>query len=189
VVGIGAGGGVASGLGLDDAVGAPRPGPLEFHGSVGGFPVDDQHAAKDETEGVGDDGGAAGGDAALGEEDDEVAESRVDFLGRLKGRDGFPEKLNGEVGNVGDGVSSFAYTVGVSEAEAGGGILNGEAAATVGTVAAATAGGATRGTFGSSGVCGKPQSISAAQGCVGFAGVGSPIFSCFRLRACSRRPR
>ena len=120
-----------------------------MHGSVGGFLVDDQHAAKDETEGVGDDGGAARGDAALGEEDYEVAESRVDFLGRLKGGDGFPEKLNGEVGNVGDAVSSSTYTVGVSEAEAGGGILNGEAAATVGTAAAATAGGATRGTFGS----------------------------------------
>lgn len=146
VVGIGAGGGVASGLGLDDAVGAPRSGPLEFHRSVGGFPVDDQHTAKDETEGVGDDGGAAGGDAALGKENDEVAESCVDFLGRLKGRDGFPEKLNGEVC---DGVSSSTYTLGVSEAEAGGGILNGEAAATVGTAAAATAGGATRGTFGS----------------------------------------
>jgi hypothetical protein len=78
-----------------------------------------------------------------------VGESRVDFLDRLKGRDGFPEKLGGDVGNVGDGVSGSTYTVGVSEAEAGGGILNGEAAAAVGTVAAAIAGGATRGTFGS----------------------------------------
>lgn len=114
VVGIGADGGVASGLGLDDAVGAPRPGPFELHGSVGGFLVDDQHTAKDETEGVGDDGGAAGGDASPGEEHDEVGESRVDFLRRLKGRDGFPENLGGDVGNVGDGVSSSTYTVGVS---------------------------------------------------------------------------
>jgi hypothetical protein len=42
---------------------------------VGGSLVDDEYAAKDKAEGVGNDGGAAGGDAALGNEDDEVGKS------------------------------------------------------------------------------------------------------------------
>jgi hypothetical protein len=57
--GIEMGGGVAEGLGVDGAGGAPVVVPLNFDRSVCGFFVDDEDAAKDEAEGVGDDSGTA----------------------------------------------------------------------------------------------------------------------------------
>lgn len=86
--------------------------------SVGGFFVDDEYAAKDKAEGVGDDGGAAGGDAALGNEDDEMGESRVDFLGGLEGGGDFAEEIGGEIGTIGGGMRSSTYAIGMTGAEA-----------------------------------------------------------------------
>lgn len=128
MAGTGSGGGVAGGLGADNAGGTPWAGPLELRRSVGGFLVDDQHAAEDEAKGVGDDGGAAGGDAALGHEDDEMGESGVDLLGRFESGDDFTEKIAGEVGAVGGGMRSSTYARGVTGAEAPYRILRPEAA-------------------------------------------------------------
>src|SRR5579859_511660 len=158
VVGAGTGsggGGVACGLGADNACGAPWAGPLELGRSVGGFLVDDQHAAEDEAESVGDDGGAAGGDAALGDEDDEMGESRVDFLGGLEGGGDFAEEIGGEIGTIGGGIRSASFRGSMLEAKAGGRILNREAAASVGTSAAAATGGTARSGYrlGSCGSC------------------------------------
>ena len=93
---------------------------------VGGLLVDGLEAAKEEAESVGDDAGAASGDAALGEEDDKVGEDGVDFLDGAEGRSGVAEEIGGEVGGVGIG---FFVGGGVFEAQAGGGILDREAAA------------------------------------------------------------
>src|SRR5579859_3024716 len=147
VVGAGTGsggGGVACGLGADNACGAPWAGPHELGRSVGGFLVDDQHAAEDEAESVGDDGGAAGGDAALGHEDDEMGESRVDFLGGLESGGGLAEEIGGEVGAVGR-IGSSTFTVGMTRAEALGGILRQETTLATGAVAGAAAVEAARG--------------------------------------------
>jgi hypothetical protein len=111
---------------------------------VGGFLVDDEYAAKDEAKGVGDDGGAAGGNAALGHEDDEMGESRVDFLGGLEGGGDFAEEIGGEIGTIGGGIRSSSFRGGMLEAKAGGRLLNREAAASVGTSAAPATGGAAR---------------------------------------------
>lgn len=70
---------------------------------VGGLLVDGLEAAKEEAESVGDDAGAARGDAALGEEDDEVGENVIDFLDGVEGRSGVAEEVGGEVGGVGIG--------------------------------------------------------------------------------------
>ena len=93
-------GGVADGLGANGASGTEVVVPLNLDRSVGGLFVDDLDAAKNEAEGVGDDGGPARGDAALSNENDEVGESRVDFLGGFESGDGFAEKIGGEVGAV-----------------------------------------------------------------------------------------
>jgi hypothetical protein len=105
---------------VDGASGAPIVVPLNFDRSVGGFFVDDEDAAKDEAEGVGDDGSATRGDAALGNENDEVGESRVDLLGGFERGDGFSEKIGGEVGAIGGGRSRSGSESGVFGAKAGG---------------------------------------------------------------------
>jgi hypothetical protein len=112
--------------------------------SISSFLVDDEHAAKDKAEGVGNDGGTPRGNAALGNEDNEVGESRVDFLGRLEGGGDFAEKIGGEVGAVGGGIRSCSCRGGVLEAKAGGRILNREAAASVGASAPPATEGAAR---------------------------------------------
>jgi len=138
--GTGSGGGVAGGLGVDNACGAPgRVGPLELGRSVGGFFVNDQHAAKDEAKGVGDDGGAAGGDAALRDKNDEVGESRVDFFGGLEGGDEFAEEIGGEIGAIWGGMSRSSGTDGMARAEALGRILRRETALGASTIAGAAA--------------------------------------------------
>lgn len=111
---------------------------------VGGFLVDDEYAAKDKAEGVGNDGGTPRGNAALGNEDDEVGESRVDFLGGAESRDDFAEEIGREIGTIGVRIRSCSSQAGMLEAKAGGRILNREAAASVGTSAAPATGGAAR---------------------------------------------
>jgi hypothetical protein len=112
--------------------------------SISSFFVDDEYAAKDKAEGVGNDGGTPRGNAALGNEDDEVGESRVDFLGGLEGGGDFAEEIGGEIGTIGGGIRSCSSQAGMLEAKAGGRILNREAAASVGTSAAPATGGAAR---------------------------------------------
>jgi len=112
---------------------------------VGGFFVDDEDAAKDKAEGVGDDGSAAGGDAALSDEDDDVGEGRVDFLGGLEGGGDFAEEIGGEIGTIGGRIRGSSCLGGMLEAKAGGKILNREAAASVGASAAPATGGPARG--------------------------------------------
>jgi hypothetical protein len=105
---------------VDGTSGAPVVVPLNFDRSVGGFFVDDEDAAKDETESIGDDGSAARRDAALGNENDEVGESRVDLLGGFERGDGFSEKIGGEVSAIGGGRSRSGGESGVFRAKAGG---------------------------------------------------------------------
>ena len=122
----------------------------------GGFFVDGLEAAEDVAEGVGDDGGAAWREAALSDENDEVGEDRGDVLGSLEGRSGpgGAEEIGGEVGGVVKGVRSFTDAGGVDEAEAGVGVLDGEAAAAVGVRAVAAAVCASGGVAGRWSCCG-----------------------------------
>jgi hypothetical protein len=65
-----------------------------------GLAVHDDDGAEDEAEGVGDDGGAAGGDASLCDEGDDVGESLVDVLGVVEDGLLVDEDIVPQVGGV-----------------------------------------------------------------------------------------
>ena len=90
LIGVGEGAAGSGGVDVDD----------EFGGVACGFFVDDLKTAKDEAERVGDNAGAAGGDAALRDKDDQVGEHGVDFVDRSEARSFLTEKIDGEVYGV-----------------------------------------------------------------------------------------
>lgn len=91
---------------------------------VGDFAVDGWQGTEEEVADVGEDRCAPGGDAVLGQEDEEVGEDLVDVVGGLEGGE-LADELGGEV----FGFGLFFEGTGVGVAEAGGGIRDGQAAA------------------------------------------------------------
>ena len=73
----------------------------ELFRALGGFLIDDLKPAKNEAEGVDDDAGAAGGEAALCDKDDHVGENGVDFLDGAERRNARAEKPDGDVAGFG----------------------------------------------------------------------------------------
>jgi hypothetical protein len=86
--------------------------------------LDGGEGAEKQAGGVGNDGGAARGDAILGEQDEQLGEDLVDVggggeLGELA------DQVRGEVGDF----KALKVKLGMAEAEAGVGVDNAEAAA------------------------------------------------------------
>lgn len=110
-----------------------------FGGAVAGvrteFLFDGGEGAEKQAGDIGDDGGAARGDAVLGEEDEELGEDLVDVGGGGKLAE-IAGEVGGEVGRVG----GWRPKVDVVFAEIGRGVREGEAAATAAGVAVQTAG-------------------------------------------------
>lgn len=89
-------------------------------------------ALEEEAAGVGEDGGAARGDAALGKEDHNPSQELIDLLGRLE----FGELVVGEIleelcGEVVDILGLQVFAPGVQEAQAGAVVEDLESAAAV----------------------------------------------------------
>jgi hypothetical protein len=92
--------------------------------------LDGGEGAEEQAGGVGDDGGATGGDAVLGEEDQELGENLVDVGGR-----GELGKLADQLGPEVDGVGGWGLEMKVTLAEVGGGVGESETTAAPARVA------------------------------------------------------
>jgi hypothetical protein len=99
-----------------------------LRGSVCGDAVHDDNAAKHETEGVGEDGSAACGEAALGDQDDDIGEDGRNVVGGSVGAVVDSQDVGGEIEGIVEAIRSFTSTEGVTTAEAGGGVLGVETA-------------------------------------------------------------
>lgn len=83
---------------------------------VGDFAVDGRKGTEEEVADVGENGSAPGGDAVLGQEDEEVGEDLVDVVGGLEGGE-LADELGGEV--FGFGLFFEGTGVGVAKPEEG----------------------------------------------------------------------
>jgi len=112
----------------------------DFRRRVGVSGVHDEDAAKNEADGVGDNGGSPGRDAASGDQRDDVAKHRVYVLHGsqywLPGGEDFVV----QVGAVVRRGCRLACKGRMAKTEAGGGVLHAKAAASAGAFTAAAAG-------------------------------------------------
>lgn len=113
--------------------------PCDLRGFVGGVAVHDDDAPEDETEGVGDDGGAARRDAASGGQEDNIGEDGIDVLGGVQYQLVVFEDFVEEVGGVVEDRGDFVGTGGVAGTETAGRRLDVEAALAAGAVASLAA--------------------------------------------------
>jgi len=110
-----------------------------LRGSAFGDAVHDDYAAKHETEGVGEDGSAAGGEATFGDQDDDIGEDGGDVVRGSVGAVVDSQDVGREIERVVEAIRSFTSTEGVTTAQAGGGVLGVEAALAARTVASLAA--------------------------------------------------
>jgi hypothetical protein len=128
------GAGLCGGCRIDVVANGARGVEDDLRGSVCADAVHDDYAAKHETEGVGEDGSAADGNAAFGDQDDDIGEDGGDVVRGPVGAVVDSQDVVGEIEGVVEAIRSFTSTEGMTTAQAGGRVLGVEAALAARTV-------------------------------------------------------